>query len=67
MLKVQELKSQEECQLMEFIEKFALQENCKVVALSSGLERNNVHRFYQERMNYEKPSYVFKKVVDSRQ
>lgn len=46
--------------LLEFVEEFAHQENCKVVALSSGLERTDAHRFY-EHMNYEKPSYVFKK------
>lgn len=49
--------------LMEFIEDFARQENCKIVALSSGLERKDAHRFYQERMNYDKPAYVFKKFV----
>lgn len=49
--------------LMEFIEDFARQENCKLVALSSGLERIDAHRFYQERMNYDKPAYVFKKIV----
>ena len=51
-------------QLMKFIEDFARQENCKVFALLSAIERNGAHRFYQERMNYEKPSYVFKKVVE---
>lgn len=47
--------------LLEFIEEFAHRENCKVVALSSGLGRTDAHRFYQKHMNYEKPSYVFKK------
>lgn len=47
--------------LLEFVEEFAHQENCKVVALSSGLERTSAHRFYEKHMNYEKPSYVFKK------
>jgi GNAT superfamily N-acetyltransferase len=49
--------------LLEFIEEFARRENCKVVALSSGLERTDAHRFYQKHMNYEKPSYVFKKTL----
>ncbi|MEO0968743.1 MAG: GNAT family N-acetyltransferase [Cyanobacteria bacterium J06639_18] len=49
--------------LMEFIEEFARQENCKVVALSSGFERKDAHRFYEERMNYEKHAYAFKKSV----
>ncbi|WP_407657082.1 GNAT family protein [Mastigocoleus testarum] len=46
---------------MEFIEEFARQENCKVIALSSGFERKNAHRFYEERMNYQKRAYAFKK------
>ncbi len=49
--------------LMKFIEEFARQENCEVVALSSGFERKDAHRFYEERMNYEKCAYVFKKSV----
>lgn len=49
--------------LMEFIEEFARQENCGFIALLSAVERNDAHRFYQERMNYDKPSYVFRKVV----
>ena len=49
--------------LLEFIEEFARRENCKVVALSSGLERTDAHRFYQKHMNYEKPSYVFRKTL----
>ncbi|HEY9664953.1 MAG TPA: GNAT family N-acetyltransferase [Allocoleopsis sp.] len=50
-------------QLLEFIEKFARRENCRVVALSSGLERTDAHRFYQKQMNYDKTSYVFKKTL----
>ena len=49
------------CRLLEFIEEFARRESCKVVALSSGLERTDAHRFYEKHMSYEKPSYVFKK------
>lgn len=49
--------------LMKFIEDFARQEKCTVVALSSGFQRKDAHRFYQERMNYDKLSYVFKKIV----
>lgn len=31
------------------------------VALSSGLQRVEAHRFYEEKMGYKKVSYVFKK------
>lgn len=49
--------------LLEFIEDVARRENCRVVALSSGLERTDAHRFYQKQMNYDNTSYVFKKTV----
>ncbi|TFB12835.1 GNAT family N-acetyltransferase, partial [Filobacillus milosensis] len=29
-------------------------------ALSSGLQRTDAHRFYEDRMDYDKVSYVFK-------
>ena len=51
-------------QLLSFIEEFARAEKCAMVALASNLERTEAHRFYQQRMNYEKPSFVFKKVLD---
>jgi GNAT superfamily N-acetyltransferase len=49
--------------LLEFVEEVARRENCRVVALSSGLERTDAHRFYQKQMNYDKTSYVFKKTL----
>ncbi|MCM3711929.1 GNAT family N-acetyltransferase [Sporosarcina luteola] len=33
------------------------------VALSSGLQRTDAHRFYEEKMDYDKVSYVFKKEI----
>ncbi|OEF98830.1 GNAT family N-acetyltransferase [Vulcanibacillus modesticaldus] len=47
--------------LLEFIHKWGEENGCKIVALSSGLERKDAHRFYEKKMGYEKPSYVFKK------
>lgn len=47
--------------LLEFIEEFAHREGCQIVALSSNLVRLGTHRFYEERMGYEKPSFVFRK------
>lgn len=48
-------------ELLAFLESFALQNNCNCVVLSSNVNRVDAHRFYEERMHYEKPSYVFKK------
>lgn len=48
-------------QLLTFIEEFARREGCQTVALSSNLLRLDTHRFYEERMGYEKPSFVFRK------
>ncbi len=47
--------------LLNHIEQLANQRGCDVVALSSGLERVDAHRFYEAKMGYEKPSFVFKK------
>jgi hypothetical protein len=37
--------------------------NCKSVALASGLNRTDAHRFYEERMGYSKISFEFKKEI----
>ncbi|QQK81493.1 GNAT family N-acetyltransferase [Salicibibacter cibi] len=47
--------------LLSFVHEWALKNNYESVALSSGLQRYDAHRFYEERMNYDKVSYVFKK------
>ncbi|MGI8775157.1 MAG: GNAT family N-acetyltransferase [Actinomycetota bacterium] len=47
--------------LLSYIEELAVQRGCDVVALSSGLERIDAHRFYEAKMGYEKVSFVFKK------
>lgn len=49
--------------LLDYVEDFARSEGCRLVALSSGMQRKEAHRFYQERMEYEKPGYVFYKVL----
>jgi len=48
-------------QLLNFVHQWAEQHNFSSVALSSGLQRQDAHRFYQKRMGYSKVSYVFKK------
>jgi GNAT superfamily N-acetyltransferase len=47
--------------LLEFVEKWAIEKGYGTIALSSGLQREDAHRFYETRMDYDKVSYVFKK------
>ncbi|QOR66226.1 GNAT family N-acetyltransferase [Cytobacillus suaedae] len=47
--------------LLSHIHTLAVQEGCSSVALSSGLQRKDAHRFYEEKMGYLKTSYAFVK------
>ncbi|WP_416150315.1 GNAT family N-acetyltransferase [Salipaludibacillus sp. HK11] len=47
-------------QLLTFVHEWARENNYESVALSSGLQRIDGHRFYEEKMDYDKVSYVFK-------
>jgi len=47
--------------LLSHIEKYAKNNSLNCVALSSGLQKEDAHRFYETGMNYNKVSYVFKK------
>ena len=51
-------------QLLTYVHRWAKENNYETVALSSGLQREDAHRFYEERMKYEKVSYVFKKLLN---
>lgn len=46
--------------LLTFIHEWAKENDYESVALSSGLQRMDAHRFYENRMEYDKVSYVFK-------
>ncbi|WNF35402.1 GNAT family N-acetyltransferase [Bacillaceae bacterium IKA-2] len=46
--------------LLSYIHEWARENNYESVALSSGLQRTEAHHFYEDRMNYDKVSYVFK-------
>ncbi|ELY85301.1 GNAT family N-acetyltransferase [Natrialba taiwanensis] len=46
--------------LLSFVEDWAEVNNCELVALSSGLQREDAHRFYEERAGMERASYVYK-------
>ena len=46
--------------LLTYLQEWAKENNYESVALSSGLQRTDAHRFYENKMNYDKASYVFK-------
>ena len=46
--------------LLSYTHKWAKENNYENVALSSGLQRTDAHRFYENKMGYNKVSYVFK-------
>jgi GNAT superfamily N-acetyltransferase len=46
--------------LLSYIHKWANENKYESVALSSGLKRTDAHRFYENKMDYNKVSYVFK-------
>lgn len=47
--------------LLTWIEEFGRREGCVRVALSSGIQRSDAHRFYEDRMGYARFSHVFRK------
>ncbi|QFK70510.1 GNAT family N-acetyltransferase [Pradoshia sp. D12] len=51
-------------QLLTYVHQWAKENNYETISLSSGLQRKDTHRFYEERMNYDKVSYVFKKSLN---
>ena len=46
--------------LLEYLEQFAAENHCVTVALESGLQREDAHRFY-DRENYDRKSFAFAK------
>ena len=46
--------------LLSYTHKWANENKYESVALSSGLQRTDAHRFYENKMGYNKVSYVFK-------
>ena len=51
--------------LLSYIEAYAKECSAQCVALSSGLEKLGAHSFYENIMDYDKVSYVFKKLIPS--
>ncbi|MDQ0483833.1 GNAT family N-acetyltransferase [Guptibacillus hwajinpoensis] len=50
--------------LLSFIEEWAKERGYESVGLSSGLQRKDAHRFYEEKMSYKRVSYSFKKELE---
>ena len=50
--------------LMGELERFARDEGCDTIALASGLQRRDAHRFYEVRLGYKRASYTFHKTLD---
>ncbi len=49
--------------LLSYIEDMARDEDCERVVLTSGVQRVDAHRFYEQHMDYTRAGYVFKKVL----
>jgi GNAT superfamily N-acetyltransferase len=47
--------------LLNYVETWAKNNGYDIISLSSGLQRLNAHRFYEDKMDYEKKSYVYLK------
>ncbi|WP_428911578.1 GNAT family N-acetyltransferase [Niallia sp. Krafla_26] len=46
--------------LLSYTHQWATDNQYESIALSSGLQRTDAHRFYENKMGYDKVSYVFK-------
>jgi GNAT superfamily N-acetyltransferase len=47
--------------LLMYVERWAKNNGYDIISLSSGLQRLDAHRFYEEKMDYKKTSYVYVK------
>lgn len=45
--------------LFRYLREWAEMKGCEKIALSSGLQRDDAHRFYEERVEMQRASYVF--------
>lgn len=47
--------------LLNYVHNWSKDNGCDIISLSSGLQRIDAHRFYENKMEFEKVSYVFLK------
>lgn len=50
--------------LLRFVEEWAAAEGCELIALSSGLQRTDAHRFYEERAGMDRVSFVYSQEIE---
>ncbi|MGH2756351.1 MAG: GNAT family N-acetyltransferase [Actinomycetota bacterium] len=50
-------------ELLLYLEDLGRSEGCNTLALTSGLQRADAHRFYEDKMGYRRVSYAFTKVL----
>lgn len=50
--------------LLLYVEELARREGCETLALSSGLQRSDAHRFYIDKAQMEKRSFTFVKTLE---
>ena len=50
--------------LLKHLEELARTNECNCIALSSGFARKDAHRFYENKMGFDKSSYSFVKMMD---
>lgn len=51
-------------QLLLYIHQWAKEQGVEYIALESGIHRTEAHRFYEEKMEYDKWCYSFRKKLD---
>ncbi len=49
--------------LLEYIHQWGQEKGAHYIALESGIQRNDAHRFYEERLGYDKWCYSFRKAL----
>ncbi|MFT8316727.1 MAG: GNAT family N-acetyltransferase [Sporolactobacillus sp.] len=51
--------------LLDFVHEWCIEQGYSTIALSSGLQRKEAHRFYEMKAGYKRVSYVFKKTMEN--
>ncbi|MCK6258579.1 GNAT family N-acetyltransferase [Fictibacillus sp. KIGAM418] len=49
--------------LLDHVHQWAKEEGCEFASLESGVQRKDAHRFYEDRMGYERYCYSFRKTL----
>jgi GNAT superfamily N-acetyltransferase len=49
-----------------YLEQYAKENGCKLIALSSGIKRTEAHRFYEQKCNFDKELFVYTKSLENK-